>query len=141
MFKRRLLTALLLLNGFLSFSNNLENYQKNIHQAEMALIEENFIEGQKYYKQAFRYFDKPFAQDIDNAFHCAVILEDYEQAAVYARRLIRLGCDINFFLDQERIKIFTKSLFWKKVVDDYPLLSAEFSKKCNLALRRLPGNV
>lgn len=107
----------------------------------MALIQEKFTEGGQFYEQAFQSFDKPFALDINNAFHCSVILEDYEKSANYARKLIRLGCNMRFFLEQESIKTFKKSPFWKKVVDDYPTLSGEFSKNSNWELRRQLGSL
>lgn len=129
---------LLLTLSLLSFeleAQSFADYLSHVNRAELLITEEAYDDALLSYDTAFTHWESPFAIDVHNALQCAVLAGDMDRALAYGRALVLLGCDLNFFYAQERLKLFRTSAQWRVLIDEYANLRNQFAQQCNWPLR------
>jgi hypothetical protein len=107
----KLLVTLFLLKTSLLFSQKIDFtqvYHPIINDAEMALIDSNYVEALDLYKGAFQNVEKPFAKDFYNAALCAFYADKQSTMFEYLEKLAEKG------LPYDSLK---KDTFFKLVID------------------------
>lgn len=133
---RNVLFCLILLSTALILdAKSFEKYMYFSNKAELLIAQERYQAAVMQYDSAFAYWEKPFAADYRNALQCAVIGDNMEKGYRYARALMLLGCDIDFFRKQARLKKFRASKAWRQLIDEYAELRQAYLERCNWQLR------
>lgn len=71
------------------------------------------------YSNAFKFIKSPFARDISNAFTCAILENQHQEAQQYCKALILKGCPIEFFTKRSICSNFIKSSYFKEVEEQF----------------------
>lgn len=116
-------------------AQSFDSYLAHIQTAERHILNSAYAEALSAYDTAFTTWERPFPQDIRNALQCAVLAGNTPEAYRHTRSLILLGCDLNFFLQQESLKPFRTSTDWQRIVEEYPALRSRFIEDCDWRLR------
>lgn len=111
------------------------NYLQWIENAETHIIEAEWPKALAAYEQAFQLETETTAIHLSNALHVASRMEAYESAYKYAKQLVLLGCELDFFVYQTNLKPFTHSKPFLQLCKEYPGLRQTFIQQCNWALR------
>lgn len=132
----KVIFCLLLLSPALTLeAKSFEKYMYFSNKAELLIAQERYQEAVMQYDSAFACWEKPFAADYRNALQCAVTVDNMEKGYRYARALMLLGCDIDFFRKQARLKKFRASKAWRQLIDEYTKLRQAYLERCNWQLR------
>ncbi len=116
-------------------SQDVEKYYQLINKAESQILNDSLISAVKYYESAFRAFDRPFSKDLYNALICSIKIGEDAASSEFIKGLIRLGCNLEFFRNNESFRNFIKTKYWLQIVDNYPSLRNEYFSNTNLELR------
>lgn len=115
-------------------------YYNLCNKAELAICDSNIADAYQYYKQAFVVnTQKPFSQDLLNAFHCAIDLGYYDDAKQYLRRMLYRG------VKQQYLKSQIYQFYTGKVLDSIQTFVALYPNDSNkqnayaLKMRELVG--
>lgn len=130
----RILILSVLFNSTLA-SQSIEKYYQLINKAELKIINDSIPSAIEDYKIAFNSFEKPFSKDIHNALICSIKNGDNNLASELVKRLISLGCDLEFFRTNNNLDDYIKTKYWFEVVSLYPSLRKQYYSKINLDLR------
>ncbi len=133
--RKSILVAILFSISFCAINAQDNTYSSLISQAEVAILEVDYQSALTLYKSGFNKFDKPFAKDIDNALLCAVEVGDFESCNSFVKRLISLGCDLNYFFKRKSLETYRESIEWWDFLKEYPTLRSDYMANRNHALR------
>ncbi len=131
---RAIIFLLLLLPSALS-ANDFKAYIAYTNKAESALVQDNYIQAQRYYDSAFKAWNKPFAIDLSNALKCANLNKDDNTVTACATKLINLGCPLSYFQDAEYLLRYRGTVQWRSVINAYPGMRMRYLRTMNLRLR------
>lgn len=126
---------------FIILSTNYSFAQINLDCNDGIIEAENFvIQGQmenalKSYSAAFSDDCEVYAKDIDNALNCAIDLGEFDKAIQLSRKLIKLGCTLDYFRNQESLSLMISSSGWLDLIKSYPKLRSEYLENVNQSLR------
>jgi|AntRauTorckE5430_2_1112549.scaffolds.fasta_scaffold08860_2 hypothetical protein len=82
--KKILIILILLISNFVFGQNqNIPAYFNYINQAELAIVNNDYKSGLKYYEKAFKNHDEPFNYDYQNALLCSCQLEKKQSVKAY----------------------------------------------------------
>jgi hypothetical protein len=81
----------------LCYSNNIKKYYELINNAELKIIENDYSNAQKLYKEAFKY-KKYNGKDLYNAFLCSFYIHDTLNAKLYINKLAFYGLNYDYFI-------------------------------------------
>lgn len=129
------LTILFLLFSTTVQSQSLDRYYALIHEAESKIVNDTTSAAIDIYAQAFALFEKPFSKDIYNALICAAKTEDHQYTTELVRRLMHLGCDLEFFRHNEVFNTYIKTKHWLGLVKAYSDIRKAYYDNINLELR------
>lgn len=118
-----------------SNTNPIKEYLAIVNKAELAIMNKDYIMAIQLYDKAFKKYARPYSRDIENAIQCALLSKNNTKIYEYAKALIAIGCDLNFFDKQQDFIAFKHSKEWLKLIKEYSALRTQFSKKCNWKLR------
>lgn len=114
------LILLLITHNLFSQSNkDVKHYYDLVNGAEMNIASEKYDSALLKYKQSLKYLSQ-FSDDSYNALLCALECKKFEDATVFASKLINKGVPTNFFYKKKIFNILTKSKYWDKYVSTQP---------------------
>lgn len=119
----------------ISVSAQYKDYNAKINLAESFIIEEEFSKALNQYRKCFSSFNKPFAKDLDNALNCAVKAKDFKTCSDITKKLLAIGCNVDFFRKQKSLSDFVKSKEWFKLLESSVYFQTQYYKNNNWALR------
>jgi hypothetical protein len=92
-----------------AISQNYRDYYNTINQAEISIVDLDFLYAYDTYKQTFSCFEKKHLNDLRNASLCAIIVGEYNQAKVWIMEMLSKGLEISTF----------KNRIYKKLPEPY----------------------
>lgn len=100
-------------------------YYPKTSKAKISIVNKNYKEALTHYKSAFKSVRRSFSSDVYNAMVCSIMINDYNQAIVFADTLFNKGINIEEI--QKKItdfpnifSSFEQSTQWQKVKKEYP---------------------
>lgn len=112
-----------------------QSYHPVVQEAELQVVEQNYADALRLYRQAFAAVPEPFAIDIYNAAVCAMLAEDQKQVMTYLNRLALKGVSIDYIEKQEVFSPLQATKDWAKFEKSYAKNRAKFRRRANLDLR------
>ncbi len=127
----------------LIFSHNLisaqvdytEKYYKEINNAELQIIKNNFEKAFEFYEKAFKSVPRPFAKDYYNALLCAIETEKFDIAFDLCDSLIRKGVQKEFFIKDEGLNALKIQPDWSGFIENFDIKYEKYNSDKNLKLR------
>ncbi|TAE72912.1 MAG: hypothetical protein EAZ85_08580 [Bacteroidetes bacterium] len=100
-------------------------YYPKTSKAKISIVNKNYKEALTHYKSAFKSVKRSFSSDVYNAMVCSIMINNYDQAIVFADTLFDKG--INIEKIQKKItefpdifSSFEQSTQWQKTKKEYP---------------------
>ncbi len=97
-------------------SLSLKKYYSNTNNAELSIVDSNYLKAINYYDSAFASKASPFAIDIYNAAVCAVLLNKNEKCYSLLTKIIDKGYKINNFQKKQVFNEFFKTEWGKNLL-------------------------
>lgn len=101
----------------------------------MHIVKDSFDKANDAYDKAFAINNKPFSKDLYNASICASKISDHSRTSELVKRLMKLGCEPQFFTNNTIYDDFIKSKSWQSRVNDYPKLRSTYRNIVDHELR------
>ncbi|MCX2429852.1 hypothetical protein [Pedobacter sp. GR22-10] len=95
-----------------SGSNAYPSYNEEINRAELDIVSNNFVEANKHFKNAFDINNHPQPIDAENAVINAVIINDFDQAFAFAKKIAETGVGRTYFEKLKRFSILKSKKEW-----------------------------
>lgn len=134
---------LLLLTGCQKDQENdcdyIKDYYPKIYQADYAFDTKNYQKAYQLYQEAFSHckpLSTPDYDEIGKFTKASAAVKDYKTTLKYAKLLISMGKDLNFFENWSIFQDFLDSKSGQYLYDNYNYLKDQYKAKTNLALRQ-----
>lgn len=111
-------------------------YYAAVNKAEEGIVNDDFAAASDHYVEAFRNKQQPFAADLFNALLCAAQGERNELAEAHAHGLARLGCPLEVFASNPKLKGFVSSKHYKLFLNGYDADHEISASNVDPAMRR-----
>lgn len=72
-------------------AQDLKGYYRNVHKAELCIVDLNYAKAKLYYDSAFACKSEPFAQDLFNAALTCIYTKHYPESLRHIGTLVKLG--------------------------------------------------
>jgi len=90
-------------------NKNLNNYYRNLYQAETFIVENKYDSALVYYERSFSMYRENFIPDLNNALICAIESDRFELVGGYIKELLLQGVSQSYFEKKYYFKQFVKS--------------------------------
>ncbi len=120
---------------FCSSQNNLD-YSRFVRDAELSICQQNYIIAIEKYDSAFKIDFNHYAKDIHNSIVCNILSSKIESAINLSSKLIKIGVDSSYFLNNDVFKPMISSELWNKQIIQKKVFTENYLKEIDTALRR-----
>ena len=110
-------------------------YYRNIHRAELKIVDSLYGEALTIYERAFKGVAFPFANDYYNAAVCSILTKNFDRSFLYLDKLVAKGLTMSVF-DSAVFDPLKNQKKWRHFIKSYPSKRKKHLKSINRELRQ-----
>ncbi len=113
--------------------DSLEQYYSSVNQAELAIVDAQYVDALNFYETAFSTNSQPFKKDVYNRAVCEVLVVKFDRAYSDFENLLDYGYELDSLMGKEELLPFFKSRYGQKLRQH----AKKNIKRYNLLLRNV----
>jgi hypothetical protein len=125
----------LLINSFISISQNYFDYYKGINKAKLCLVSDSLQASETSYYNTFEKFEFVFARDCYNALEVSSKRKNFEKVDYFLRRCIKQGVEFETLKSDTILSEYKKTEYWPKILLAKDSLRILYERNVNWEIR------